>query len=74
MQSSLRDKTERDKLKINIGLHVQYPLFLSDFETWSFSTEFRKMLNLWNFIKIRLVGAELFHEDRQTNRQTTWQN
>jgi hypothetical protein len=29
--------------KISSGLHVKYPLFLSDFkETWSFSTDFRK--------------------------------
>jgi len=30
---------------ISIGLHVKYPLFLSDFnETWSSSIDFRKFL------------------------------
>jgi hypothetical protein len=38
-----------------IGLHVNYPLFLSDFnETWIFSTKVRKILkykSLWKFIQ-----------------------
>ena len=50
-----------------IGLHVKYPLFLSDFnETRNFSTDFQKNTQISNFTKIRLVGAELFHAPRYT--------
>jgi hypothetical protein len=50
------------------GLHVKYPLFLSDFnETLIFSTDFRENLQVSNFMKIRPVGTELFHEDRRTD-------
>jgi hypothetical protein len=47
-----------------IGLHGQYRLFLSDFnETSVFSTDFRKI----HFMKIRRVGADLFHADGWTD-------
>jgi len=36
---------ERDMIKMVIGIHVNNPLFLSDFnKTWIFSTGFRKKI------------------------------
>jgi hypothetical protein len=47
-------------------LHVKYPPFLSDFnETWISRQIFDKSKTS-NFMKIRLMGAELFHVDGQT--------
>ena len=47
-------------------LHAEYPLFWSDFKhTWLFSTDIWKT-QISSFIKIRQVGAELFHADGQT--------
>jgi hypothetical protein len=52
-----------------IGLHVKHILFLSDFNaTWIFSTNFQKIFNISNCTNIRLVGAESFHTDGQTDR------
>jgi hypothetical protein len=50
------------------GLHVKYPLLLSDFnETWNFLDRFWNNPQISNFIKPRPVGAELFHPDGQTD-------
>jgi len=44
-------------------------LFLSDFsETWISFNKFSKNTEIQNFMKIRPVGAELFHADGRTNR------
>ena len=52
------------------GIHVKYPLFLSDFnETWLFSTDGRKIL-ISKFVKTLPMEAELFCEEGQTDRQT----
>jgi hypothetical protein len=35
-------------------------------ETWIFSADFQNNSEISNFMKIRQVGAELFHADRRT--------
>ena len=60
---------ERDTIKMSIGLHVKCLLFLSDFnKTLSFFDRFSKSTEISNLMKIRPVGAELFHADRVTDR------
>ena len=55
-------------IKMYIGLHVNYPLFLLDFnETPNFFDRFLKNVLVSNFMEIRRVGAELFmRTDGQT--------
>jgi len=58
-------RIERDVIKMCIGLHVKYPLFLLNFnELRTFWTDFRKKIN---FQKIGPLGAELFHSDGRTD-------
>jgi len=50
-----------------VGLHEKCPFFFADFnETLIFSTDFRKV-STSNFMKIRPVGAELFHAYSRTD-------
>jgi len=50
------------------GLHTTYQLFLSDINgIWIFTTDCQNISKLQNFMKIRPVGAELVHADRQTD-------
>ena len=54
--------------KLYIGLHVKFPVFLSDFnETSIFFDRFSKNTQISNFMKIRTAGAQLFHADGQTD-------
>jgi len=48
---------------VHIGLHVKYPLFLSDLTTLEFSRQIFQNPQISNFMKIRPVRAELFHAD-----------
>ena len=53
--------------KIYIGLHVKYLLFLWGFiKTLIFIEWFSKNGHISNFMKVRPVGAELFHADKWT--------
>jgi hypothetical protein len=53
---------------MHIGLHVKYPLFLSDFNETLILTFFSKNNEISNFTKIRTAGVELSHAGGQTDR------
>jgi len=54
------------------GINIECPLFFSDFkEDLIFSTDIRKNYQVLNFMKIRLLGPELFHSDGRTERHMT---
>jgi len=63
-----KKKRERDMIKNYIGLHVNYLLFLSDFNKLKFLQPFsKKKSQISNYLKIRLRGGELFHVGGQTD-------
>jgi hypothetical protein len=56
-------------IKIFVGLHVKYLLFLLDFnETLFFFDRFSKHTEISNFMIILSMLAELFRADRKTDR------
>jgi len=59
-------------LKVYIGGHIKYPLFLSDFiEIWVFLTDFRKMFNYqisWKSVQWKLSFS--MQTDGWTDRET----
>jgi len=50
-----------------IGLHVKYFFFVSDLMKVEFSGQVFEKYWIRNFMKIRPVGAELFHADKRTD-------
>ena len=50
-------------------LHVKGPLFSSSFNYTFISQTYSRNTQISNFIKIRLVAAELFRADGQTDGQ-----
>jgi len=71
-------RTERDMIKNSYRSSCKVPLlFLSDFnETSIFSTDFSKIAQMSNLMKIRPVAAKMFHADGQTdmNQIVTFRN
>jgi len=53
---------------MSIGLHVKYPLFLSDINEMNFHHRASKTTQIPNFMTIRHVTAQLFHVVRQIDR------
>ena len=49
-----------------VGRNVKHPLLLSDFNKTLISSTFSKNTQISTRVKIRPVGAELFHADRLT--------
>jgi hypothetical protein len=67
----IQEEPNKIRSKIYIGLHVNYSLFWSDFnKTWISQWYFRKNTEISNFMKIRPVGAELFHANLRLEGQT----
>jgi len=60
-------RIERGIIKIYIGAHVKYPLFLPDFREFEFSRQILKIYSNIIFHKNRPVEAEFSHEDRRTD-------
>jgi len=53
----------RDMITSHINHHGKYPLFLSDFNETRILDRCSKSTQISDFMKTRLLGAELFHAD-----------
>jgi hypothetical protein len=64
-------RTERDMMKTVYWYLCKVPIILI-WSEWNMNVleQFSKDTQMWYFVKIRPVGAELFRADRRTDRQT----
>jgi uncharacterized protein YbaR (Trm112 family) len=60
-------RTERDIIKTRIGLHINYPYSCQILIKLEFIDRFSKITQIYNFMTIRPVIAELFHADGRTD-------
>ena len=68
---SFREELNERCSEMYIGLHAKYLLSLSDFnENWNSLSRFSKNTPVSNFMKIRTIGAVLFHADRWKKERT----
>ena len=67
---SLSEEVSKIWSNICIGLHAKFSLLLSDSNEIRIFPTFSKYTQVWNVMKIRPIGAELFHEDKRTDGQT----
>ena len=63
-------RNERHMIENLHWLSCKVLVILSDFNENCFLDRFSKNTQISNFMKIRPMGAELFHADRLTDRQT----
>ena len=63
-------RTEQYIIKNVYWSSCKYPLFLSDFNGTNFLDSFSKYPQISNFMKIRPVGAAIFHTDGQMDGRT----
>jgi len=62
-------KSSRYHKRTYKGFHVKYPLLFSTLMKLGFYRQIFENTNISNFMKIRPVGAKLFHADGQMDRQ-----
>ena len=67
---SLYEEMSKIWSKMYIGLYEKYPLYLTVLMKTELSRQIFENIKISNFVKIRLVGAELVYADGSTDGRT----